>query len=164
MNNFGNNLSGNNKQEKQSEVTPKVEEVNKGRRGILRGMFGAAVAVGIGKLGYESLQEEKRLNELYSSLDGQEGNFQKVHEAAVLLKEEMRKNNIPSVRLSGEHKNNHIEILITFLTLHLNSDVGHDYALRDKLFTIGFYTPEILDNIIETSVKLASKKSKHTQH
>ena len=79
MNNFGNNLSGNNKQEKQSEVTPKVEEVNKGRRGILRGMFGAAVAVGIGKLGYESLQEEKRLNELYSSLDGQEGNFQNAY-------------------------------------------------------------------------------------
>lgn len=134
---------------------------NAGRRGFLGSMLGGALAVvGVGLGANKYMEAEKKLNDLHLSFKGEEENFSKAGEAASMLIEEMQKNNIETVKLSGNHPNNTVEILRTFLTEHLNSVVGKKYPSKDGLWTAGVYTKESLTTLIAESSALAEKQGK----
>lgn len=118
---------------------------------------GAAVAtVGFGVNKY---MEEEKLNDLYASFKGQEQNFEKASEAATLLIEEMDKANIQKVKLMGNHPNNRIEILRSFLTSHIDSHTGSKYPFKNSLIISGYYTKENLEAIIKKASLLAEKSN-----
>jgi hypothetical protein len=127
------------------------------RRDFLGKVVGGALAVGLAStVGINKYMEEEKLNTLYTSFKGQEKNFGKAKEAAEMLRDEMVKNNIKAVKLSGTgHENNHIEILRTFLTSHIDSQTGNKYPFKNSLIIGGYYTKENLEAIIKKASVLS---------
>lgn len=118
-------------------------------------VVGGALAVGLASVGVNKYMEKDELDALYESLKGQEKNFGKAKEVAEMLKDEMVKNNIKAVRLSGTgHENNRIEILRTFLTQHIDSHTGSKYPFKNSLIIGGHYTIENLEAIIKKASTL----------
>lgn len=144
-----------NKIEKNRPEKDGLEDPSKrffGKAAVATVVAGALVGTGVNRY-----MEEEKLNDLYSSFKGQEQNFEKASEAATLLIEEMNKANIQKVKLMGNHSNNRIEILRTFLTQHIDSHTGNKYPFKNSLIIEGYYTKENLEAIIKKASMFASK-------
>ena len=123
-------------------------------------VFGKTLVVGavmatVG-LGVNKYMEEEELNDLYSSFKGQEKNFEKAKEAATLLIKEMDKAHISKVKLIGNHPNNRIEILRSYLTNHIDSHTGSKYPFKNSLIISGYYTKENLNDVIRNASLFAA--------
>jgi hypothetical protein len=124
-------------------------------KGIVAGV--ALAAVGVAGLNKYMVQESNN-NELFSSLQGQEKNFEKVSEVAKMLIEEMDKNKLEKVKLLGSHPNDRIEILRSFLTNHIDSPIGNRYPFKNSLIISGYYTKENLEAIIKRTALFTDKR------
>lgn len=144
-----------NKIEKNGPEQDNLEDPSKrllGKAAVATVVAGALVGTGINRY-----IEEEKLNDLYSSFKGQEKNFEKAKEAAEMLIEEMDKAGITRVKLIGEHPNNRIEILRTFLTSHIDSPIGNRYPFKNSLIISGYYTKENLEAIIKRTALFTDK-------
>lgn len=137
----------------EKNTPPSNEPENPGRRGFLGKMIGAAALGTITVINSNKyMKQESEINNLYLSFKGKEGDIHKVNEATTLLIEEMNKENVNQVKITGTgHPNERIDILRDFLTKHLNSKIGNKNPIKNKIFSSGVYTRDNLVEILSTT-------------